>query len=152
VIEGFRDLPEVETNLFEPALYQIAQAGLAAGDLKPVTNALTRLLAWYPRGFHTDHALLLAGQEVSRQGNPAQARQMFLAFTKAAPDSSLRPAVELAVARTYEQEGQWNKRHQAVRSLPERLHERRDSAASRVLSRAGHLPDVRSDQRRRALH
>ena len=107
VIEGFRDLPEVETNLFEPALYQIAQAGLAAGDLKPVTNALTRLLAWYPRGFHTDHALLLAGQEVSRQGNPAQARQMFLAFTKAAPDSSLRPAVELAVARTYEQEGQW---------------------------------------------
>ncbi len=107
IIEKFRALPEVATNLFEPALYQIVQAGLAAGDLAAVTNALAKLLAWYPAGFHTESALLLAGQAVSRQGDPVRARQMYSDFARAAPDNPLRPEVELAIARTYEEENQW---------------------------------------------
>jgi molybdenum cofactor cytidylyltransferase len=107
IIEKFRALPEVATNLFEPTLYQIVQAGLAAGDLAPVTNALAKLLAWYPAGFHTKSALLLAGQAVSRQGDSARARQMYSDFVRAAPDNPLRPEVELAIARTYEEENQW---------------------------------------------
>jgi TolA-binding protein len=107
IIEKFRGLPEVETNLFEPALYQVVQAGLAAGDLAAATNALAKLLAWYPAGFHTDRALLLAGQAVSGQRNPERARQMYADFVQAAPGDPLRPEVELAIARTYEEENQW---------------------------------------------
>ncbi len=107
VITRFREFPEVETNLFEPALYQIVQAGVAAGNLAAATNALAQLLARYPTGYNTQGALLLAGLEVSRQGNPTGARQMFLDFVQAAPNDPMRPAVELAIARTYEQQDQW---------------------------------------------
>jgi TolA-binding protein len=107
IIEKFPALPEVATNLFEPALYQIVQAGLAADDLTAVTNALAKLLAWYPAGFRTESALLLAGQAVSRQGEPVRARQMYSDFVRAAPDNPLRPEVELAIARTYEEDNQW---------------------------------------------
>jgi len=106
VLAKFGSMPEVETNLFEPALYQIVQAGVASGDLVATTNALTKLLAWYPHGFHTDAALLAAGLDVSSRGDPATARSMFTAFADAAPNDPLRPAVELAIARTYEQDNQ----------------------------------------------
>ena len=49
IIEKFAALPEVRTNLFEPALYETVRAGLAGGDLATATNALQNLLAWYPR-------------------------------------------------------------------------------------------------------
>ena len=105
--EKFAALPEVETNLFEPALYQTVQAGLSSGDLAAATNALQKILAWYPNGFHTERAVLLAGQALSRQGDPARARRIFSDFIRLAPQAPLRPEVELAIARTYEQEAQW---------------------------------------------
>ena len=107
VVAKFAALPEVETNLIERALYQIVQAGVAGGVLPEATNALAKLLAWYPSSFHTDRALLVAGLEITRQGDPARARRMFTDFAKAAPNDPLRPAVELAIARTYEDENQW---------------------------------------------
>jgi TolA-binding protein len=113
VVAKFGALPEVATNLFEQALYQIVQAGIAGDYLAEATNALAKLLAWYPIGFHADSALLLAGLEITRQGDPARARRMFADFAKAAPNDPMRPAVELAIARTYEQENQWtNALHQ----------------------------------------
>ena len=107
VVAKFAALPEVETNLFEPALYQIVQAGVAGGLLPEATNALAKLLAWYPVTFRTESALLAAGLEITRQGDPAQARKLFTEFVNAAPNDPLRPAVELAIARTYEEENQW---------------------------------------------
>ena len=107
LLERFRALPEVATNLFEPALYQCVQAALAKGDLHAATNALAALLTSYPAGYHTDRAVLLAEQQVGRQGNPALARQLFSEFLKAVPQSPLRPEVELAIARTFEQQDQW---------------------------------------------
>jgi TolA-binding protein len=107
IIQKFAALPEVETNLFEPALYQIVQAGLAGKDLAAATNALAKILAAYPNGFHTAGAVMMTGQELGRQGNPAEARRMLLDFVKTAPESALRLEVELAIARTYEQETNW---------------------------------------------
>jgi tetratricopeptide (TPR) repeat protein len=107
VLTRFSGLPEVATNLFERALYQTVQAGVEGNDLAAATNALAKLLDWYPTGFHTDAALLVAGLEITRQGNPARARALFREFIKAAPADPIRPAVELAVARTYEAEDLW---------------------------------------------
>jgi TolA-binding protein len=99
---------EIETNLFEATLYQIVRAALAAGNPAGGTNALQKLLAWYPTSFHTDRAVLLAGQDLSRQGKPADARQMFSQFITNAPGSPLVPELSLAIAWTYEQETNWN--------------------------------------------
>ncbi len=107
VIEKFGSLPEVVDRLFEPALYQLVQAGLAAGDLPTATNALSKLFLWYPDGFHTDSAMLLTGQQISEQGDPEAARKMFQDFVAAYPAADLLPQVRLAIARTYERQGLW---------------------------------------------
>jgi TolA-binding protein len=107
IIERFAALPEVRTNLFERALSQTVWAGLAGNDPAAATNALQTMLAWYPNSPATARALLLAGGEISRGGNPARARAMFSAFVRSAPDPPLLPELWLAIAGTYEHENQW---------------------------------------------
>jgi len=108
LVSRFASLEEVKSNLFEPALYQTVQAGLAAGDLAAATNALAKILAWYPDSFVTGSALLMTGQAISRHGDPAGARALFLGFSTNAPSSALLPVVKLAIARTYEMENNWD--------------------------------------------
>ena len=107
IIEKFAALQEVRTNLLERALYQTVRAGVAGGDLATATNALQRVLALYPRSLDTARAVLLTGQEISRRGDLAGARRMYQDFAKTAPDASLLPELQLAVAATYEQEKKW---------------------------------------------
>lgn len=107
IIEKFAEVPEVRTNLFERVLDQTVRAGLAAGDLAAATNALHKALAWYPDRPDTGRALLLTGQEISRRGDPAAARRIFLEFTNNVPHTPLLADLQLAVAGTYEQEKKW---------------------------------------------
>jgi TolA-binding protein len=108
LISHFASVPAAATNLFEPALYQTVRAGLEAGDMAAATNALARILAWYPRGFVSAGAVLLTGQAMSRHADPGGARKLFLDFAQKAPDSPLLPEIQLAIARTYEQENRWD--------------------------------------------
>jgi TolA-binding protein len=107
IIEKFGVVPEVRTNLFESALYQTLRAGKEGGDLATVTNTLQKMLAWYSNRLDTARAVLLAGQEIGRRGDPAGARRMFLDYAKMTPDAPLLPELQLAVAATYEQEKKW---------------------------------------------
>ena len=106
VVELYTNLAEVKTNLVEPALYQAVCAALDGGKPAAASNALSRLLASFPKGFHTERATLLTGQAISRHGNPAAARDIFARFTQRAAETALRPQLDLAVAQTYEQENQ----------------------------------------------
>jgi TolA-binding protein len=108
VISNFTDLPDVKSNLIEPALYQVVRAGLAAGDMAATTNGLARILAAYPTGFRTERAVLLTGQKIANEGDPAKARQIFQDFAQAATNSSLMPEVQMAIAATYERQYQWD--------------------------------------------
>jgi tetratricopeptide (TPR) repeat protein len=105
ILERYDRLPEVKTNLFEPALYQAVRAALGAGDLGAATNALSKLLAWYPDGFHTQPAALLIGESLARHGDSAAARRLFQDFAERS--AGALPEVGLAIARTYEEEGRW---------------------------------------------
>jgi len=107
VVEKFRAFPEIQTNLFEPALYQSVQAALSAGNVPAATNAMQKILEWYPNSLRTERAVLLTGQEIGRAGNPAQARAMFSDFAAKVTNSLLLAEVKLAIARTYEQENDW---------------------------------------------
>jgi TolA-binding protein len=108
VAEQFTAWPQVQTNLCEPALYQIVRAGLNAGNLSAASNAMARIVALFPVGFYTDRAVLLTGQTIGAS-DPAAARKLFVGFTEAITNSPLRSEVELAIARTYEQENQWER-------------------------------------------
>jgi TolA-binding protein len=107
ITNQFAALPEVRTNLFEPALYGTVRSGLAAGDLATTTNALQNLLAWYPGSLSAARAVLLTGQNLGLRGDPPAARKLLLDFDKAAPDAPLRAERQLAVAATWEQENSW---------------------------------------------
>jgi TolA-binding protein len=104
VVEKFAGLEEVKTNLFEPALYQAVRAALAGGDLTGATNAAAKLVAWFPDSFRTRGALLLAGQQISREGDPADARRILRDLLTRSPGAA---EVELEIARTYEAENDW---------------------------------------------
>lgn len=107
VVQQYANHPEARTNILETALYQQLRAALESGEMKVATNALARILNWFPNGFHADNAVLLTGQALGRQHAPAAARDLFTRFLSAAPSAPLSGEVELAIARTFEQEARW---------------------------------------------
>jgi len=110
LIRKFAALPlqsSTISNLFEPALYQEIRASLATEDLVAATNALGRILNWYPNGFHTERAVLLTGQAISNAGDPPRARSLFSGFMNVVSSAASIPEVQLAIARTYERENDW---------------------------------------------
>ncbi|MDB6018818.1 MAG: Tetratricopeptide domain protein [Pedosphaera sp.] len=108
IIEQYGALAPVKNGLFEPALYQVVQAGLAQTNLTAATQAMDRILEWYPTGSLIQPAMLLVGQGLNREGSPAHAREVFSKFAAVSPDSALLPEVDLAIARTYEMESNWD--------------------------------------------
>jgi TolA-binding protein len=107
VIELGRSVPALKTNLVDQALYQIARAGVAAGNLADATPALDTLLAEHPGSPLSERAVLLVGQGLSQAGRTSEARQRFADFAARFPDCALLPEVLLASARTFVHEGKW---------------------------------------------
>jgi len=106
VVERFSNLPQVETNLVETALYRMVRAGLAADDMAAASNAMAKILIQFPNGFYADRAVLLTAQAIGGR-NPALARHIFSDFAQRWPGSPLLPELKLALARTYEEENRW---------------------------------------------
>ena len=108
VVTHARSSPDPEINsLTEPALYQLLRASFDDGDVRAGSDALTKLLGWYPDSFNAPRALLLAGQGYSTQNFTANARDSFLEVVSRFPNSPELPEARLAIAHTYEQEGKW---------------------------------------------
>jgi TolA-binding protein len=107
LVDRFAGVAEVRTNLTELALYQIVRAGQAADDLNSTTNALAKMLAWFPQGSNTVRAVLIAGQQLGER-HPEAARTLYSDFARSATNSPLLPELELAIARTYEGEAKWD--------------------------------------------
>jgi TolA-binding protein len=93
--------------LREQALYQIVRSGMAQTNLMVANNAMARILELYPNGLLADRSMLLVGQGLNREERPARAREVFSEFVSKFPGSPLLPEVQLAIARTYENEGNW---------------------------------------------
>jgi outer membrane protein assembly factor BamD (BamD/ComL family) len=108
VVDEFGAMPSVTNNLFEPALYQIVRAGNAQNNLSAGTEAVDRLVKWFPGGPSAQQGLLMQGEMQDRAGLAADARATFSNFIAHWPESKLRPQVELAIARTYERQDDWS--------------------------------------------
>jgi TolA-binding protein len=107
VVNDFTNFPAVGETLCPQALYQMLRACLELNDVMGASNALARILKIYPTSDLADKSVLLVGEGLTDMQQPASARALFQKFEERFPDSPLRPEVELALARTYEQESSW---------------------------------------------
>jgi outer membrane protein assembly factor BamD (BamD/ComL family) len=97
----------IKDSLFERALYQIVRAGVETTNLVEATNALDKILTWFPDRLLGQPGMLLVGQALERSQGAAAARAVFSDFAARFPQSALLPEVKLAMARTYEAERNW---------------------------------------------
>ena len=107
VTENFPNFPSVGERVYAQALYQLLRSCLKLQDLSGATNALGQILKVYPSSNLADNSVLLVGEGLADLGQPVRARELFQKFEEQFPNSAQQPEVELAVARTYEQEQRW---------------------------------------------
>jgi tetratricopeptide (TPR) repeat protein len=103
----YDSVPSVKEHLLEQALYQTVRAAIAANNLPAATNAMQKVLKWYPNGFAGDRSLFLVADGYVQRDEPSQARQWLIDYEKRFPTNALLSQVRLAIARTYEKEGNW---------------------------------------------
>ena len=106
-LEAAAGVPGVQEALMPQALYQMLRASLGLKDLAGAEEAMRKILQSHPRSAVADRSVLLVGQGYADAEKPAQARARFREFVERFPESELRPEVELAMAQTREQEGDW---------------------------------------------
>ena len=107
IVSNYSSRPEIRPELVEQALYQIVRVALT-NNMPAASNAMRKILDQYPNGFAGPHCLLLVGQGLTHEGDPAGARALFGEFEARFPANPLLPLVRLAVARTYECERNWD--------------------------------------------
>ena len=94
-------------SLGDQALYQSLRASLELTNSAGASNALAQILRLYPASDSNRHQLAARGRRFRGPEPAAGARAVFEKFEEQFPHSPLRPQVELAIARTYEQERNW---------------------------------------------
>jgi TolA-binding protein len=107
VVNDFTNFPVVGETLGAQVSYQMLRVCLELNDVAGASNALARILKVYPTSDLADNSILLVGEGLTDMQQPAAARALFQKFEERFPKSPLRPEVELALARTYEQEDNW---------------------------------------------
>ena len=111
LLQDYSNAPmaSVTNGLFDLALYQLVQANIKLGNEKAARQAAEHILAWFPIGGYGEESLLLLGEESSsRKTNYLAARAIFQRLLEEYPDTPLWPEIQLAIARTYEQQGDWS--------------------------------------------
>jgi outer membrane protein assembly factor BamD (BamD/ComL family) len=106
VLDSLKLFPEASATLGDRALYQGVRASVKLNDLADATNMMAQLLEKFPASKLTPGGALLVA-ESQTDLTPANARESLENFEAAFTNSSLRPQVELAMARTYEREQNW---------------------------------------------
>ncbi len=99
--------PRLQQAIGDQALYQTLRASLELKDATSASNAMAQILKSYPRSNLADRGVLLVGEGFSGINEPGRARAVFKEFLKLSPDAPLQAEVELAIARTYEQQTNW---------------------------------------------
>ncbi|MDB6124017.1 MAG: Tetratricopeptide domain protein [Pedosphaera sp.] len=107
VVSQYGAFASVKENLLEQALYQTVRAGLEQTNPAVATNAMSQILKSFPNSLLADPSMLLVGQGLNFQESSAKAREVFSGLLARSPESPLLPEVKLAIARTYEKEGNW---------------------------------------------
>ncbi|HXC37252.1 MAG TPA: tetratricopeptide repeat protein [Candidatus Acidoferrales bacterium] len=109
VINDYTNFPVVGRDLGAQALYQTLRVCLDLKDVPGMSNTMAQILKIYPLNTVAEKGILLVGEGLSSGlGQPEQARSLFQRFEQVFPNSEQLPEVEWAVARTYEQQSNWD--------------------------------------------
>ena len=104
----FAGLPRVREAMLDHALYQIVATSIRLGDQAGATATLRQLLESFPGSAFGGRSMWLVGQDLIRDKHPAHARAVFEDYLKRFGGGVLTPQIELAIARTFFHEGDWN--------------------------------------------
>jgi TolA-binding protein len=107
VVTDFTNYAVVDKTFRAQALYQTLRISLKLQDFSGASNSLAQILKIYPVSDVAEKGILLVGEGLSDLKQPVKARALFQTFEREFPDSEQSPDVELAIARTYEQENNW---------------------------------------------
>ncbi|MBI3415650.1 MAG: tetratricopeptide repeat protein [Verrucomicrobia bacterium] len=107
LVDQYVPTAAIKNSLLAPALYQIISAASEIGDQASATNALDRLLSWFPEHELRDRSVLITGKVLTRQKQPAEARLRLEQFLARFTNSILLADARLAIARTFVQEENW---------------------------------------------
>ena len=107
VVDDFPNFPAVTQTLGDRALYQMLRADLESTNMEGASSAMARILKLHPASDLANNSILLVGEGLADARQPAAARALFEKFVNQSPTNALLPEVELAIARTYEQEQDW---------------------------------------------
>jgi TolA-binding protein len=107
VLDSLKLFPEAGATLGDRALYQGVRASVKLNDMADATNMLAQILENFPASELAQDGALLVAESQTDLARPADARALLENFEMTFTNSSLRPQVELAVARTYEREQNW---------------------------------------------
>jgi len=108
VLTLYDKMPEVTNTLFDLALYQIAEADIQLGDTNGARAAVEKILQWYPGNYYWDRGSLLLGEDLNRKDDYAEARKVFADVLERSPHSPWLPALQYAIARTYDFQSNWS--------------------------------------------
>jgi TolA-binding protein len=107
VLRLYDNEPNVTNELFAPALYQSVEADINLGDDKAAQAAVEKILLWFPDNYLGSRGSLLRGERLLLLGEKVSSRQAFIDLLKRSPDSPLAAEAEYDIARTYDDEGDW---------------------------------------------
>ncbi len=107
VVNEFTNFPVVSKSLGAQAHYQALRACLTLKDYAGASNDLAQILKIYPVSNVAEEGIVLEGEALSDLGQSDKARALFQKFEDVFPNSPQLPEVEIAIARTYEQELNW---------------------------------------------
>jgi len=107
VLKSYSDLEPVRRSLFPHAWYNLLRCAIEIDDLDRANASIEQILRNYSDTLFAEKGMFLLGQELSRNHRPVDARALFRDFVERFRQSPLLPEVELALARSYEQEQQW---------------------------------------------
>ena len=107
VLGDFTNFPAVGRTLGGLAQFQRLRADLELTNLDDANVALDQVLKYYSGSGLADDGVLLFGEKLTDLRQPETARAIFEKYREMNLKSPLRPQIDLAVARTYEQQQNW---------------------------------------------
>jgi len=118
LITNYATVADVTNQLFDLALYQLVQANVKLGLEDAASAAAQHILNWFPISGFGEQSLLLIGEDsLNRKTNYPAARATFQQLLEKYPHTLLWPQIQLAIARTFEQQGDWTNAFNAYASL-----------------------------------
>jgi TolA-binding protein len=108
VVDGLEHFPAAAQALGDRALYQSLRAEIELKAWDGASNTLAQIVKNYPAGGLADGSALLLGEGLADSQQPSVARGLFQKSAGQFTNSPLLPQIELAIARTYEQETNWS--------------------------------------------